>query len=60
MNSYIETNPDLTPVLTIMKDKSLVAELIVGKGKVYISQLQFKDFIDNEPVLKKFLLDILR
>ena len=60
MNSYIEPNPDLTAVLRIMKDKLLVAELPVGNGKVYISQLQFEDFIDNEPVLKKFLLDILK
>ncbi len=59
MYSYFEPNFELKTVLKVLNDKPVLAELQIGKGKVYITQLQLENFIENEPALRKLILDIL-
>ena len=49
MNSYIEPDPDLTLVLSIMKDKLLVVELPVGKGKFISASCNVRILLTMNP-----------
>ena len=60
MNSFINSDDNLINVLNILNEKPVVAELPIGKGKVFICQLLIDRFVSKEPVLKKLLVDMLK